>query len=198
MKKFVIDGPPGSGKTTLLFGQSDSEKKLPVPPQNLSALGFRCLKESAARAYFELKTKNIDPISSQNDWFRRIVEMEKENYLLSEMEDSVYFFDRSFHHWIHFRQTLGIKLPDWYDEFNAQIRYSDPIFLFRPVLSCDLTKASGDQGAHIFTEAERLESYRRTMAIYRDLGYRIVEVLMFSEDIFENTEKRIALILENI
>jgi len=198
MKKIVIDGPPGSGKTTLLFGQSDSEKKLPHPPKNLSALGFNCLKESAAQAFFELSEKNIEPMSNNEYWFQRIVEMEKEKYLSPKLEDAIYFFDRSFHHWIHFRQTLGIKLPDWYDEFNAKVRYDNPIFLFSPILSCDLTKSSGDKGAHVFTTAERLESYQRTMSIYNDLNYQVIEVPMFSEDIFENTERRIEMILNHL
>jgi predicted ATPase len=198
MRKFVIDGPPGSGKTTLLFGQSDSEEKLPCPPKNLSMLGFNCLKESAAEAYFELTANNIEPMSNQEYWFQRIVEMEKEKYLSCKPGNELYFFDRSFHHWVHFRQTIGIKLPDWYDEFNAQARYDDPVFLFSPILSFDLTKTNGDHRAHVFTKAERLESYRRTLDIYQDLGYRVVEVPVFSDDILENAERRIELILDNI
>jgi predicted ATPase len=137
-------------------------------------------------------------MSNQKYWFQWIVEMERQKYLSANLKDAIYFFDRSFHHWIHFRQTLKIKLPDWYDEFNAGVRYNDPIFLFRPILSCDLTKASGDKGAHVFTEAERIESYQRTMEIYQNLNYKVIEVPIFSEDLFENTQKRIDFILENI
>ncbi len=194
-KKYVLDGPPGAGKTTLMHGKVNDDEQLIYP--NLESLGFECVSESARAVAMEMLGQGIPPEKNMNQFLERIIKMGKQNYLDSN-QDKTYFFDRCFHHWIHFRQTANVDLPEWYDKFNSEIRFSEPIFIFAPVESFDLTTPTTHR-ARRFTLDQRRASYSRTKQIYLDLNYRIVEVPIYTEtDIRENNKRRIDLILNYI
>lgn len=194
--KYVIDGPPGSGKTTLLFGKMGKMNEETVSP-SLSSLEYICVGESAAKAFFELEEKKLKPAKNRELWLARIVEMDKDNYLGAN-GNGVYFFDRCFHYWTYSREQQGLKLPDWYDSFNAQVRYSNPIFLCNPLRSVDLTIPSGHR-TRSHTLEERQQWYQSTISIYERLGYNVVELPVFSEDNQEdNNRQRINMILNHL
>ncbi len=194
--KYIIDGPPGSGKTTLLFGKSGNNSKQAIFP-SLSSLGCICVEESAARAHFELEEAGLQPGKNREAWLARIVEMERDNYLNASEKD-IQFFDRSFHYWTYSRDNQGLKMPEWYDEFNARVRYSNPVFLCHPFRSIDLTIPKGHR-TRSHTIEERQEWYQSIKSIYKRNGYDVVELPVFSEgDQEENNKQRIKVILDYI
>jgi predicted ATPase len=198
-KKYVLDGPPGSGKTTLLFGKSD-ETEQEVHP-NLKSLGFECITESARAVAMIMIEQGIPPENNMNLLLERIVEMGKQNYLDAHQNSNLnktYFFDRCFHHWIHFRETAKVTLPEYYDSFNSRIRFSEPIFILAPIESFDLTTPLTHRTRR-FTLDQRKESYVRTKQIYLDLDYKVVDVPVFTEqNIVENNKKRMDFVLNYI
>jgi len=196
IKRFILDGCPGAGKTTLIFGKSDIETSNVHYP-SLTDLGFVGMPESAAKAFFELQKEGIDAGKEFDKFLERIVILEKDKYT-NAIEGETYFYDRSFHHWIHFRKSAGVNLPKWYDEFNAQIRYSEPVFLLQPVLSFDMTKPGIGGKTRIFTIEDRLEAYKRSKNIYEDLGYKIIEIPVFFEEPETNNITRREIILKHI
>ena len=198
--RYVIDGPPGAGKTTLLFGKSDNhENPKRIIKPNLSGLSFKCVREPATFIYQELKKEKINPIDNFELFIEKVVEQERERYLKSNKQNEIYFFDRSFHNWTYFRDNSNTKLPEWYDSFNGQVRYSNPIFLLSPILNLDLISPKGEEIITQLTINERINSYNIIKDIYSKLGYDIVEIPMYNNgNIKENNKKRIECIMKEI
>ncbi len=193
--RYVLEGAPGSGKSTLLFGSSDGDPEFPSM-HTMVGLGHNCLHESVAEAHASLSRKGIDFSLNKELWLREIVEIEKVKF--HRAKDGLNFYDRCFHHWKIFSSASGIPLPDWYDEFNGQVRYDDPIFIVAPVESMDLSAPIIHESRR-FTWQQRLEMHTATMKAYNQFGYSTVEVPMFVEgDIEDNNRKRIKYILECI
>ena len=198
--RYVVDGPKGAGKTTLLFGESDDNEspKKTIKP-NLSGLSFKCIREPAVSIYKELKQEGIHPIDNFELFVGKVVEKERERYLKANKQNEIYFFDGSFHNWTYFKDNYNTKLPEWYDSFNGQVRYSNPIFLLSPILSLDLISPKGEEFITPITIKERINSYNIIKNSYSKLGYDIIEIPVYNDgNIKENNKKRIEHIMKEI
>lgn len=194
-KRFVLDGPPGSGKSTVLFGISDGATDNGFA-HTMKILGYNCIHESVAEANEIMQQKGIDFTKETDAWLQTIVEIDKDKYF--SVKNGINFFDRCFHHWKLLSKVSGIKLPEWYDDLNARLKYDDPIFLIAPVESMDLTDPS-IPASRRFSWDERLSIYEDTKKMYVDLGYKVIDVPVFIDgDVERNNQERIRHILKYI
>ena len=195
IKRYVLDGAPGSGKSTLLFGASDGAR-YESSLHTMQRLGYGCVHESVGRAHAILADQGLSFVQDGALWLQTIAELDRDKF--HGAEEGINFFDRSFHHWRYLGRAMGIPLPGWYDQADATLRYDSPIFLVAPVASFDLA-AESIRPSRRFTWEQRLEAHGRLDTLYRELGYDVVEVPVFSEgDIETNNLKRIDYILEHV
>ncbi|MCC7570775.1 ATP-binding protein [Candidatus Micrarchaeota archaeon] len=194
IRRYIIDGAVGSGKTSLIFGKPEDSGKMIKP--NLLALGLNCMTESPCKAVMEFNKEGLAPEANMKAWFEKMMQYEVENY--RDAKPGVNIYDRSilFLEYIHGKD--GIALPEWYD--SANFRYDNPVFLLMPVESVDMTIGNETHPSkRKKTLEQRWEQYEGVKVLYRNKGYKIVEVPMFVEgNVARNNQERMNIILNHI
>lgn len=194
-KRYVLDGPPGSGKSTVLFGVSDGMHADSFR-HTMKHLGYACVHESVAEANERLASEKLSITENKERWLEYIIKIDRTKFHAAD--DTITFYDRCFHHWKVMSEFSGIRLPEWYEETNAQLRYDTPIFLIAPIKSIDMSTRKFHESRR-FTWQQRLENLEHIRTMYHDLGYETVDVPVFHEgDIERNNEERIRFILSHI
>jgi predicted ATPase len=152
---FVITGGPGAGKTTLLL--------------ELERRGFRCSHEVARQIIQEQIAANGDALPWADTarytelMLARSIAAHRENSLSPE----IVFMDRGIPDVACYARLIGIPLLE---NLNAY-RYNPIVFLAPPWQEIYATDAERKQ-----TYAEAVATYETMAEVYREYGYRSVEL----------------------
>lgn len=180
--RIIIDGTVGAGKTTLITGNSqrDVEHKKYL---GLSELGFPVYTDLITNVIKELRNRGIsDPSLDWNLFFDVAVKHCISNYN-SASNNTINFYDRG----IYFLELLAKRydqqLPQLYFDFCKDHLYDNPVFIFEPILSIDMTQPhETDNKQKCYTVEDRIRQHRDVIDLYKKWGYEVIEVPLESNN----------------
>lgn len=180
--RIIIDGTVGAGKTTLLTGKSqrDAEHKKYL---GFSELGFPVYTDLITNVIKKLRERGIsDPSLDWNLFFDVAVEHCILNYN-SASNNTINFYDRG----IFFLELLAKRydqqLPQSYFDFCKDNFYDNPVFVFEPILSIDMTRPhETDNKQKCYTVEERIYQHHDVIELYKKWGYDVIEVPLGSNN----------------
>ncbi len=180
--RIIIDGTVGAGKTTLITGNSqrDVEHKKYL---GLSELGFPVYTDLITNVIKELRDRGIsDPSLDWNLFFDVAVKHCISNYN-SASNNTINFYDRG----IYFLELLAKRydqqLPQSYFDFCKDYLYDNPVFIFEPILSIDMTHPhETDNKQKCYTVEDRIRQHRDVIDLYKKWGYDVIEVPLESNN----------------
>jgi predicted ATPase len=155
----VITGGPGSGKTTLL--------------KELERQGFRCSQEVARQIIQEQVAANGDALPWANTrcytelMLTRSIAAYRENTPSSE----IVFMDRGLPDVACYARLIGLPLFDDLKAACETYRYNKIVFLAPPWKEIYATDSERKQ-----TYAEAVTTYEKMAEVYREYGYRPIEL----------------------
>lgn len=196
--RIIIDGTVGAGKTTLITGMSQRDiqkKKYP----GISDLGYPVFTDMMASV---IRTMRADGISDPaQDWplfFEIAVNRCVSDYNRAE-KNQINFYDRGIYFLEVMAELYNQKLPERYYEFCETNRYDNPVFIFEPILSIDMTKPHEmDNKQKVYTVEQRMQQHYQIMKIYEEKGYNVIIIPLKSEDPYENNIYRLNLIKKKL
>ncbi|MFR2755429.1 MAG: AAA family ATPase [Eisenbergiella massiliensis] len=174
--RIIIDGTVGAGKTTLITGNSqrDTEHKQYL---GLSELGFPVYTDLITNVIKELRERGIsDPSLDWRLFFNVAVEHCISNYN-NASNNTINFYDRG----IFFLELLAKRydqqLPQLYFDFCKDHFYDNPVFIFEPILSIDMTRPhETDNKQKSYTVEDRIRQHHDVIDLYKKWGYNVIEV----------------------
>lgn len=174
--RIIIDGTVGAGKTTLITGNSqrDAEHKQYL---GLSELGFPVYTDLITNVIKELRERGIsDPSLDWRLFFNVAVEHCISNYN-NASNNTINFYDRG----IFFLELLAKRydqqLPQLYFDFCKDHFYDNPVFIFEPILSIDMTRPhETDNKQKSYTVEDRIRQHHDVIDLYKKWGYNVIEV----------------------
>ena len=156
---FVITRGPGSGKTTLLL--------------ELEQRGFRCSQEVARQIIQEQVSTNGDGLLWANTlrytqlMLARSIAAYRENTPAS----GIVFMDRGIPDAVCYARLIGLPLFDDLKTACEEYRYNKMVFMAPPWKEIYATDSERKQ-----TYAEAIATYEKMAEVYREYGYRPVEL----------------------
>ncbi|MBN1157474.1 AAA family ATPase [Candidatus Woesearchaeota archaeon] len=199
IKRYIFDGASGSGKTVLLSGKSLQEPNAPVYDGFQNENGIVVFPESIPIVLSEIERAGGDPSDTNQRTVLRMIHKDLENYLSAVDPNSVYMFDRGlpFELLLKFNPYSRRKHPTARCFYNiVKHRYSNPVFVLEPIKSFDLSNS--ELIGRRYTLEERLTFHNFLKIYYRLIGYDVVEIPTFSDDIHESLRLRKDRIMEII
>jgi predicted ATPase len=197
-KKIIIDGTVGAGKTTCILGVSSA---------NRSSQKYHCFSdedynttgEAIRVALAELKKQGLEqPIRDDiNAFFDLALEKSVDMYNQAN-KYALTIFERGMPYLKLLAEHLNHVISNKYYEYCDKYKYSSPVFILAPISSFDMRiPAAGEEPTKKYTLEQRLTEHKKLITIYQDLGYKVIEVPVFTEkNIEENNIKRINMIKE--
>ena len=114
-------------------------------------------------------------------------------------ENTINFYDRGIYFLEVVANRYNQKLPQKYYDFCKEHRYDDPVFIFEPILSIDMTKPhETDNKQKVYTLEQRIQQHNMILNLYKRNGYKVVEVPLKSENPYENNLYRLNFIKETL
>lgn len=159
MDFYVMTGGPGTGKTTLL--------------QALQDCGNVFVREAAReiiRGQLAAGGQAV-PWGNVQKYAALMLRQSVEDYRLAGEKGITCFFDRGIPDTLGYARMLGMDFDGELLNTALQCRYSDPVFILPPWQEIYTTDPERRQDY-----AEASDTYRHLCAIYRDLGYTLVEI----------------------
>ena len=155
----VITGGPGSGKTTLL--------------KELEQQGFRCSHEVARQIIQEQVAANGDALPWANT--RRYTELMVARSVAAYRENTpspeIVFMDRGIPDVACYARLIGLPFFDDLKTACETYRYNQIVFLAPPWKKIYVTDSERKQ-----TYAEAVATYEKMAEVYREYGYRPIEL----------------------
>ena len=155
----VITGGPGSGKTTLL--------------KELERQGFRCSQEVARQIIQEQVAADGDALPWANT--RRYTELMLARSIAAYRENTpsseIVFVDRGIPDVACYARLIGLLLFDDLKDACQTYRYNKIVFLAPPWKEIYATDSERKQ-----TYAEAVTTYEKMAEVYREYGYRTIEL----------------------
>lgn len=192
--RIVIDGTVGAGKTTLIVGNSqrDAEHKKYL---GLSELGFPIYTDLITNVIKELRMRGIsDPSLDWNLFFSVAVEHCISNYN-NASDNTINFYDRGIYYLELLAKRYNKQLPQIYFDFCKSNFYDNPVFIFEPILSIDMTHPhETDNKQKCYTVEDRIRQHKDVIDLYQKWGYKVIEVPLGSDNPVESNEYRIKFI----
>lgn len=101
----------------------------------------------------------------------------------SASNNTINFYDRG----IYFLELLAKRydqqLPQSYFDFCKDYLYDNPVFIFEPILSIDMTHPhETDNKQKCYTVEDRIRQHRDVIDLYKKWGYDIIEVPLESNN----------------
>lgn len=197
MKRYVFDGAPASGKSTILVGKSHVDTEDVMYEKCLKNRGFKVFDDSIAEVMEEIRREGKSPRSCANEILKRVVDKEIQKYNSAE-EENLYIYNKGLHGYEIVPKRLGGNLPEKFNKFCKELKYSSPILLFEPILEHDISIPNGRDTARAFTNEDRLKMHQELKNIYEKWGYEVIEIPIFSKDKDKSLELRVQRVLEII
>lgn len=196
--RIIIDGTVGAGKTTLIIGSSQRDPEKKKYP-GLSEMGYPAFTDMMTRVIRTMRKNGFsDPEQDWNAFFEMAVDRCIDDYDKAE-ENTFNFYDRG----IYFLEVVASryrqKLPQRYYDFCDKYRYDDPVFIFEPILSIDMTKPhETDNKQKVYTVEQRIQQHNVILNLYKKNGYKVIEVPLRSENPYENNLYRLNFIKKTL
>jgi len=197
-KRIIIDGTVGAAKTTCILGVSTANRKSVRQPC-LEDLGYPVTGEAIRTAIANISSKGQNPFGDLDIFFDLALDISADMHKKAEKND-ITFFERGIPYLRLLADYFGYTIGRKYYEYCEKFKYDSPVFIFKPILSFDMTvPAYGEPPEKIFTLKQRLIQHQDVIKIYSELGYEIIEIPVFTEkNIAENNNLRIAMIKEHL
>lgn len=186
--RIVIDGAAGSGKSTFLGTKYYEELKDKIP--NIKDFGYEVFSELIRGSLDRGGHLNICPPKNKSDWdqlFEIMFDIAKTQYEQGRGNE-IFWYDRGMPFISVFANAHEVSIP--YEMYKSFREYTyDYVFVFKPIESFDLSvKAKGKLRS--ITLEDRYVEFERTCNIYKELGHKIYEVPVFSDDLATNFNRR--------
>jgi len=202
MKRIVIDGTVGSGKTTLIKGYS--LKGISSPNQEvktypcLANLGYNTIGEAIRGTIAHFRENGKEPyelingkrIASQG-YIDYVIDLSVKQFHAAKPNQTT-FYDRGIPYLELHAKFFGEKVPKKYYEYCKKYRYDNPVFVVSPIPTLNLENPlPGDEKIKIYTWKMREDEHQKTMEIYKNFGYEVVEVPIMHENMITNINMRL-------
>jgi len=195
-RKFVIEGAPGAGKTTLLFGNPEDPNDANKIP-SLSDHGFNIVREAITKIADDMRAEGKVPTENIKQFIQRTIDQSVEDS--SNPNSDICILERGLPGYFFIENIFDEKLPQKYFDFCKVTNYESPIFVLETIDDFDMSEANkGLRKGRVATLNQRKNIFNKTIELYRELGYEIEIVPMYSKDIAENNKKRMEHILKFI
>ena len=196
--RIIIDGTVGAGKTTLIIGSSQRDPKKERYPA-LSDGGYPTFTDMIARVIRMMRNNGLSgPEQDWDSFFEIAVDRCMDDYNKAD-ENTINFYDRGIYFLEVVANRYNQKLPQKYYDFCKEHRYVDPVFIFEPILSIDMTKPhETDNKQKVYTLEQRIQQHNMILNLYKRNGYKVVEVPLKSENPYENNLYRLNFIKETL
>lgn len=196
--RIIIDGTVGCGKTSVIMGESqrDSEHKRFL---GLADLGYPVFNDLIINVIKHMRDIGInDPSQDWNAFFKTAVQHCLNNYNNAK-KGTINFYDRGIYYLEIMANRYGQKMPAEYDEFCCKFRYDNPVFIFEPIKSLDMTHPhSTDNKQKIYTWEDRVRQHDEIVKLYKEKGYEVVIVPLGSDDPYRSNDYRTKIIRERL
>jgi predicted ATPase len=173
MRKFVITGGPNSGKSSTL--------------ELLNGRGYPVLSESSRIIIEQMKIFPWDDQELFCEVFRN-EQMRREQ----ELKGSTVFLDRSLVDPVAYAEVAGVKINQDFYKNIEEAKYEPNIFLLE-MLPCyetdELRKDSPEDAQAV---------HHQLRVVYERLGFKIVDVPLFSDNEVESKSQRVEFILSQV
>ena len=194
--RIVIDGTAGCGKTTFISCNflDPVRKQCSANVFNLSLMGYKVFTEMVQESVEELKRIGEYPPNSVKRWnilFNIILRNGIKHYE-EGANYNISWYDRGLPFLISFAKHNGQVLPKSIVDVVDKYRY-DYVFAFDPIVSFDLSKDNNGKFRKLTVE-DRLIDHESIIQSYEELGYEVVRVPLFSDNLTINFEKRLQFI----
>ena len=194
--RIVIDGTVGAGKTTVLIGHSQRD------PFNrnfysFKDMGFTVFSDLIINVIKTMRQQGIeDPSVNWPLFFQLATTLAMEYYFRADSE-KISFYDRGIFFLEIMAKRYGYKMPKEYYDFCRMYQYAQPVFIFTPILSLDMTKPhKTDNFQKIYSKSERIKQHQQVIDLYKSYHYEVVEVPIGSNNIYDSVEYRLNFIKE--
>jgi len=90
-------------------------------------------------------------------------------------------------------------MPSEYDDFCSRFHYDNPVFIFEPIKSLDMTHPhSTDNKQKVYTWEDRVRQHHEIVKLYEKKGYETVIVPLKSDDPYRSNDYRVRFIKERL
>lgn len=194
--RIVIDGTVGAGKTSILRGTSnrDIEHK---SYQSLSKLGYPVFSDLIISVIKTMRDNGISDPAENWEIFFKLAVKQSIDYYNEASPNTINFYDRGIYYLEILANRYNCKLPDAYYEFCSKNRYDNPVFIFEPIISLDMsTPHATDNKQKSYSVQERIEQHKAIVQLYKLNNYQVIEVPLKFNDAWNSVSFRLAMIRE--
>lgn len=194
--RIVIDGTVGAGKTSLLIGtsQRDMEHKT---FQSFKSLGYPVFSDLVINVIKEMRNNGISDPADNWDLFFSLAVEHSIKYYNESIPNTINFYDRGIFYLEILANRYNCLLPDEYYKFCSNNRYDDPVFIFEPILSLDMSNPHiTDNKQKKYSLQERIEQHKQIINLYKSNNYQVIEVPLKYDDPWESADYRLSMIKE--
>lgn len=196
--RVVIDGAAGSGKTTFLSCNylNKIRKECSKKTINIASLGYTVFSEMMQGAINEAAESKIIPPSSSDEWNQllHIIFKRGKKQFDDANPANICWYDRGLPFIKAFANINNVELSEEICKKIKDNKY-DYAFIFRPIEEFDLSMPNNGKFGPMSLE-DRYNEFRAILDAYRQFGYTVYEVPVFSNNLEENFQRRFSFIKE--
>ena len=101
----------------------------------------------------------------------------------SALNNTINFYDRGIFFLELFAKRYEQQLPQLYFDFCKNHFYDNPVFVFEPILSIDMTHPHvTDNKQKCYTIEDRIRQHHDVISLYKKWGYNVIEVPLGSNN----------------
>lgn len=196
--RIIIDGTVGCGKTSVILGESqrDSEHKRFL---GLADLGYPVFTDLVINVIKHMRNSGINDPSQNWDIFFKIAVLHCINNYNNANVGTINFYDRGIYYLEIMAKRYGCTMPSEYDDFCSRFHYDNPVFIFEPIKSLDMTHPhSTDNKQKVYTWEDRVRQHHEIVKLYEKKGYETVIVPLKSDDPYRSNDYRVRFIKERL
>jgi predicted ATPase len=175
MQKYIITGAPGTGKTSII--------------NELKNRNYKVFEEVPRRLMMEKipEKLGINPFSNLKDFAKLVFDEMYKQYIISEEDSNIYFFDRGLPDVFAYLLEANIKIPNDYYTYYNKCNYNKIAFICPPWQSIYVS-----DNIRPYNFSKIIDLGNQITKTYETFGFKIVNMPMTS------IKKRTDIILKHI